>query len=57
MQEAWREGGGGGRWEEEGSWGEEGGRWGGEMGGREGGRGEGYSHDSWRVRLNLGEFA
>ena len=28
---------------------------GGEMGGGE--RGEGYSHESWRIRMNLGGFA
>ena len=56
MQESWREGGVGGgeggrevggRWEEEGV-GDGEGRWGGR---------EGYSHESWRIRMNLGGFA
>ena len=42
--------GGGGRWGEEE---EEEGRWGGEEGK---GGGEGYSHESWRIRMNLGDF-
>ena len=52
MQESWREGGGRRR-----GW-EVGGRWGG-GGGGEGGReerGGGYSYESWRIRMNHGDF-